>query len=245
MLIKECQFESRLRSLIDTAIRALLKPEFCATTLKTVPLNVVLSLSIASDLLCKFYHFFKHLKRNNDTNTHVVYSLPLTLILQLHRPAVLHNESPPRTGRPSSKNERFSVIFLLILGVLSFVASAYRVVDTNVSGYTKNVPLPLGKRNLYITGQVVSNTLLLAALAMPSIRVLVRRRRRRGEVTLFEQSDETPAKARKNSLDGVETMRLRGAFGMDDTVDIEMPELAMVKGCEKDLRFGIKSGVRP
>lgn len=62
---------------------------------------------------------------------------------------------------------------------------------------------------------------------------------------LFEQSDETPGKARKHSLDGVETMRLRGAFGMDDTVEIEMPELAMVKGCEKDLRLSIKSGVRP
>lgn len=66
------------------------------------------------------------------------------------------------------------IIFLIVLGLISVIIIAYFVIDLHVNGFIIGKVLTLEKRNVFIVDQVYANVLLLAAIAMPSVRVLFR-----------------------------------------------------------------------
>lgn len=136
----------------------------------------------------------------------VVFALPIILICQL---------------RSNSRSERYSIFFLLFLGLASVIATGYFVLDTHVNNYNNGAPLTLAKRNIFILDQVLANLLLLAAIAMPSVRLLFRSKRNKRQ-RLEGMSPIVRAKiSRGDDEIGLEMRRLHGAYGEDILIEDE------------------------
>ncbi|TGZ82249.1 hypothetical protein EX30DRAFT_395106 [Ascodesmis nigricans] len=176
-------------------------PDFCVAVLMAPPLHSAMILSCVSDL--------------------ILFAVPVLVVLNLasSRTTVL---SGSRTARAISTGERFGVLLLLILGFVSIIVSIYRVVDANVNGYLSNKPLPLGKRNTYIAGEMLSMVTLMVAFALPSLRALVRSRRKARRQQPWNEGLEY--ETRENEREGS-----RGDGG------IETPEIGDEDGDKKRL----------
>jgi len=108
----------------------------------------------------------------NITNDILLLSIPLVLLQRMRV-----------RGTVRSRAEKYGVALIVILGLVSICVSVYRVVDAHVNKYTEGKPLPIGKRNAYITSEMVTTVSLLAAFCLPSIRVLWRSRDRNSSLT--------------------------------------------------------------
>ncbi|TGZ79571.1 hypothetical protein EX30DRAFT_342208 [Ascodesmis nigricans] len=89
----------------------------------------------------------------------IIFSIPVVLIIRL---------------QSHSRAEYTSLAFLVALAIGSIAATTYFVVDANENNYNGGKPLPIDKRNMFAWNQVFANVLLLAAIAMPSVRFLGR-----------------------------------------------------------------------
>ncbi|KAF8544335.1 hypothetical protein BDD12DRAFT_815932 [Trichophaea hybrida] len=76
-----------------------------------------------------------------------------------------------------AQTQRYGVMAIIGLGFISIGMTFYRMLAAKLGGYTEGRPLPLAERNWYIFGTMVMVVSSLIAFSIPSLRVLVRKRR--------------------------------------------------------------------
>jgi len=92
-----------------------------------------------------------------------ILAVPIVALLQL-----------PRT---EAQTQRYGVMAIVGLGFISIGMTFYRMLAAKLGGYTEGRPLPIDQRNWYIFGTMVMVVSSLIAFSIPSLRVLVRKRR--------------------------------------------------------------------